>query len=128
MKDKRKGDRHKKCGRHKTPRCRICNSHSWASHVLCTSRSDAKRRGSAAADILPGDLVVIMKASKFCIGCGGKLNWKEGKTPSLHHNHKTGEVYGFCHSNCNVAEGLLSKLTVEQRKHFIKEFFPEVFS
>jgi len=40
-----------------------------------------------------------------CWRCGQPLNWDKlgmGKTPHLHHNHITGELYGFTHAACNV--------------------------
>ena len=38
-----------------------------------------------------------------CERCGEPLVWELGKrtTPHLHHNHKTGEIYGFTHPVCN---------------------------
>jgi hypothetical protein len=40
---------------------------------------------------------------KLCWRCKQPLEWAftVGKTPHLHHNHKTGEIYGFTHPRCN---------------------------
>ncbi len=107
--------------------CRICNPRGWASGILSVANGAARRRGYARPDISPDDLIVVMRASKTCAGCGGKLNWNKKPTPHLHHSHKDGGVSGFCHQLCNQAEGMLGKLTIEQRRKFIWEFFPEVF-
>jgi hypothetical protein len=39
-----------------------------------------------------------------CERCGEPLSWEfgAGKTPHLHHNHITGEIYGFTHPVCNA--------------------------
>ena len=41
-----------------------------------------------------------------CVICGKLLTWEfgRGKTPHLHHNHETGEIYGFACSRCNTEE------------------------
>lgn len=119
--------------RHKVHRshCRICHSRGWASGILSVANGAAKLRGYAKPNISAEDLIILMRASKFCVGCGGNLNWTskpKKRTPHLHHNHETGVVSGFCHQFCNQAEGMLSKLTPEQRKQFVKTFFPEVFN
>lgn len=120
--------RPKKFCKHKihASHCRICNPRGWASGILSVANGMANRRGYAKPDISPDDLIVIMRASKTCIGCGGKLNWGGKRAPHLHHNHKDGGVSGFCHQLCNQAEGMLSKLTPTQRKQFIINFFPEI--
>lgn len=44
----------------------------------------------------------LMKAA-MCWRCQEPMNWifVAGKTPHLHHNHNTGEIYGFTHPHCN---------------------------
>jgi len=40
---------------------------------------------------------------KNCVLCGEPLDWELGRgtTPHLHHDHETGEIYGFAHPKCN---------------------------
>jgi hypothetical protein len=44
----------------------------------------------------------------------------------LHHNHETGEVYGFAHRDCNRMEGFFGKLTTAQQVRFLQTQFPDV--
>lgn len=40
---------------------------------------------------------------KNCLLCNEPLKWVlgNGKTPHCHHDHFTGEIYGFSHGTCN---------------------------
>jgi Recombination endonuclease VII len=107
--------------------CRRCNPLGWAKGCLSVFKGTAKRRRYTPPNITPEKFVYLMQTTKLCAGCGGKLNWETNR-PHLHHNHKTGEVLGFCHQMCNQAEGMLSKLTQEERKIFFKTFFFEDFN
>lgn len=124
----------KECGggaicKHKIHRawCFKCSPLSFARNRLSLFKTQAKRKGYTCPDITPEGFLFLMKISTHCVGCGGLLNWKTKQTPHLHHNHKTGYVFGFCHPLCNQVEGMLSVLSVNERKHFINAFFPEVF-
>lgn len=92
---------------------------------MITFKKTAKRRGYVPPDITPEQYLRLERKSKKCFGCNGALD--ETKTSHLHHNHATGEVYGFCHSLCNQAEGMLSKMKFEEKVNFLSVFFPEVF-
>jgi hypothetical protein len=45
----------------------------------------------------------MMEAS-VCERCKKPLLWDTNakKLPHLHHNHETGEIYGFTHPRCNL--------------------------
>jgi len=107
--------------------CRVCSPRGWASGILSVARGAAHRRNYAAPQITPEDLVRLMSKSDECVMCGSGLVWTKPR-PHLHHDHKTGEVKGFSHPNCNFAEGMLSKMSDVERKTFIREVFPEVLA
>jgi hypothetical protein len=107
--------------------CKECYPLRWAVGRLAVSKADARRRNRALPKITAIELLSLIDVSKVCIGCGGLLDWDLSSSPHMHHNHVTGVVLGFCHSYCNQAEGMLSKMTVEERKTYIRNFFPEVF-
>jgi len=107
--------------------CRLCHPLGWAKGCLSVFRGDAKRHGYKAPNIPPEQFVARMKQTKRCTACNGRLNWLKKPHPHLHHNHETGEVIGFCHPVCNQAEGMLAKLTHQERINFLACFFPEVF-
>lgn len=106
--------------------CRVCRPRGWASGILSVAKGAASRRGYTPPRINSENLVLLMKVSKFCAGCGGKLEWNNKPTPHLHHSHKTGRVSGFCHQLCNQSEGMLSKLSIEEQYNFVKNFFPHL--
>ena len=59
---------------------------------------------------------------KLCWRCRKPMHWEnlgKGKTPHLHHNHETGEIYGFTHSRCNPSA--LEEEIRELRKEIIKK-------
>lgn len=118
-----------KHSKHRT-HCILCSPLSAAVARLCVSKADARRCGFAPPNISPEGLVSLVRSSKRCFGCDGLLDWdnKESRRrPHLHHNHLTGEVHGFCHPICNQAEGMLTRLTHQERINFLTVFFPEVF-
>lgn len=106
--------------------CRICRPIGWAKGCLSVFKGSAKRRGYTPPNITAENFVKLMLKSKRCFGCDSRLDW-ENTSPHLHHNHATGEVLGFCHSLCNQAEGMLSKMTSQERLNFITTFFCEIF-
>ena len=38
----------------------------------------------------------------LCILCEKQLDFKDGRPPDLHHDHKTGTIYGFTCHRCNL--------------------------
>jgi hypothetical protein len=68
-----------------------------------------------------------------CERCGEALKWEfgVGKTPHLHHNHETGEIYGFTHPVCNPQameqeiERLRTNLTDIARDEFDRRVYLE---
>lgn len=77
--------------------CRISNT-------LRHGSRDARTHGYAAIDPnTPHEKIQRMMENPSCVLCGEPLVWDFGlgKTPHLHHNHTTGEVYGFTHPHCN---------------------------
>lgn len=74
-------------------------------YILMSSRLNAKQSGGYA--FIPSDtphsVIRKMMEDPNCERCGQSLKWEfgRGKTPHLHHDHDTGEIYGFTHSVCN---------------------------
>jgi recombination endonuclease VII len=104
--------------------CRVCSCGSaraygrgvgptgllgWAKNIIAQINKTAKLGAYIGAKITPEELVHLREESTYCCdGCGEKLNWcTDGsfRNPSLHHNHKTGEVRGFTTAMCNRVEG-----------------------
>jgi hypothetical protein len=52
----------------------------------------------------PHSVIRAMMEEPNCVLCSLPLTWEfgMGKTPHLHHNHVTGEIYGFTHARCNA--------------------------
>jgi hypothetical protein len=78
-------------------RCRVAS-------IINGSRASAAKYGftSIALDT-PHIVIRKMMDDPICERCGEPLTWEIGfgKTPHLHHNHETGEIYGFTHPVCN---------------------------
>jgi hypothetical protein len=51
----------------------------------------------------PHSFIHTMMQRDICVICGEPLEWKLGQitTPHLHHDHLTGQIYGFAHAKCN---------------------------
>ena len=74
------------------------------SYMLLGSRKAAKLHGYTPIDPKTPHLVIRkMMEEKNCERCNEPLKWEfgYGKTPHLHHDHDTGEIYGFTHPWCN---------------------------
>lgn len=74
------------------------------SKILSFSSIAAKNRGYVPIPRNTPHLIIRkMMDEPNCERCGEPLKWEFGigKTPHLHHNHETGEIYGFTHSICN---------------------------
>ncbi len=79
-------------------RCRVSN-------ILRSSAGDAKKHGYTPINPNTPHLVIRqMMEEKNCTLCGNPLDWSvlgRGTTPHLHHDHVTGQIYGFAHAKCN---------------------------
>jgi hypothetical protein len=66
----------------------------------------AKTRGYAPIDSTTPHSVIRKMMKQNCVLCGDPLVWAlgSGKTPHLHHDHSTGEAFGFAHPRCNTTE------------------------
>jgi hypothetical protein len=104
----------------------------WAKHLILTWQQRSRKHGYALAKISPEELVVLRQNSTYCAdGCGLKLKWnsKIERNPCLHHDHKTGKVFGFIVPRCNLAEGILKKIENSDPNkliHWIASHFPTV--
>jgi hypothetical protein len=105
----------------------------WAKSLISTSRKEAQLDGYQMAKITPEELAVLRKNAAYCAdGCGQKLKWcTDGsfRNPHLHHNHKTGEVYGFVTKYCNSAQGLFSRIgngNMELQVKWLEYHFPHI--
>lgn len=92
------------------------------SDLLNSSRQNA-RVGGYTAIACDTSHVVIRRwmEEPNCWRCQQPLDWNSlgrGKTPHLHHNHITGEIYGFTHSTCNphAEEEVFDRLYDENRR------------
>jgi len=85
----------------------IWHKHRFAcrvAHILHASRIGAKRGNYAPIDpTTPHSVVRAMMEDPNCERCGQPLPWQLGRgtTPHLHHDHTTGEIFGFTHPVCN---------------------------
>ena len=72
--------------------------------ILNKSSREAKIGGYKPIDqSISHAFIREMMAKTVCVLCHEPLKWElgKGKTPHLHHDHETGEPYGFTHSACN---------------------------
>jgi hypothetical protein len=95
--------------------CRVCDPIKWATSVLALNKHLAKKSGYIEPKITPDELLKLPKS--VCYLCRSSL---VGHRIHLHHNHLTGKVYGYVHSNCNRVEGLLGRLSLDELKIFMK--------
>jgi hypothetical protein len=80
------------------------NWHCRAALLLRGSRTASRKWGYKPINLkTPHSAIRKLMGHKNCVCCGEPLRWVFGKgtTPHLHHNHKTGEMYGFAHPKCN---------------------------
>jgi hypothetical protein len=94
--------------------------HCRVATAIIRSQYDGRKRGYASIPIsTPHSVIRKMMEQPNCELCGESLVWEFGlgKTPHLHHNHETGEVYGFTHSSCNprALEREIGRLKVENK-------------
>lgn len=90
---------HKPHRSHKSSECRV-------SQILSTSNNSARKYGYTSIEpSTPHHAIHKMMEEPLCWRCRKPLGWdlaiEKGETPHLHHNHDTGEIYGFVHPRCN---------------------------
>src|SRR6266851_7348193 len=103
---------------------RSVGGRSWQCRVgmiLLNSRRDAVKWAYVPIDINTSHSVIRkLMEIKICWRCKQPLEWVfgSGKTPHLHHDHKTGEIYGFTHPRCNLQalEHEIGELKVRDHK------------
>lgn len=75
------------------------------SQVVAGGNCEARSKGYKPIDPeTPHHIIRAMMDEPLCWRCKRPLDWTnfgKGKTPHLHHNHDTGEIYGFTHPHCN---------------------------
>jgi hypothetical protein len=91
------------------------------SFMLLGSRKAARLYGYVPIDPkTPHHVIRNLMEEPNCERCGEPLRWEfgYGKTPHLHHDHETDEVYGFTHPWCNprALQREIDKLKKENRK------------
>jgi hypothetical protein len=78
-------------------RCRVAK-------IVEQSVHHCRKLGYASIDKnTPHAAIRALMENENCWRCKKPLVWVFGlgKTPHLHHNHQTGEIYGFTHPKCN---------------------------
>jgi hypothetical protein len=76
--------------------------------IINRSQRQVRRTGDKPiSKNTPHSTIRTMMENPNCIACGQPLKWGfgRGKTPPLHHSHKTGAPWGFTHMRCNVEFG-----------------------
>lgn len=83
--------------------CWHCNPLGWARQTLTNQREQAKRGRYIPAAITAPEIVELRRNAVSCPLCLQPLEWdkKDASAPHLHHDHRTGKVYGYTHGNCN---------------------------
>jgi hypothetical protein len=106
---------------------------TWAKMIIHGGKRQARLGGYKPLKITPEELISLRVKAKFCSdGCGEELKWcTDGrfKNPHLHHDHMTGEVYGFVTKKCNSAQGLFSKIgdgNLNAQLNWLKFHFPDI--
>lgn len=92
-----------------------------AAMIIRANTKDAARRGYTAVDQnTQHSIIYDLMNEKNCCRCHQPLIWEFGiaKTPHLHHDHKTGEIFGFTHPKCNpkAMEDEIKELRAEVRE------------
>jgi hypothetical protein len=75
-----------------------------AAYLVTHSRIVATKLGYAPIPSnTPHSVIRKLMDEPNCERCRQPLMWELGnhKTPHLHHDHETGEIYGFTHPKCN---------------------------
>jgi hypothetical protein len=96
-------------------RCRVDS-------ILQHSQWAAKKWNYAPMPLdTPHAVILKLMGVSRCERCGESLSWDDlgrKNTPHLHHDHLTGEIYGFTHNRCNLQamENEINRLKTELRK------------
>jgi hypothetical protein len=107
--------------------CWHCDPRGWADHCIRRAKSDAKRRNHAGPEINPEELVNLRRKSDTCFFCEQTLSWSNPKnSPHLHHDHDTGEVFGYAHPVCNNIEGYIKSLGPSAAVKFLRNMLRKV--
>lgn len=76
-----------------------------AASIIYGSQASARRDGNKPIPLdTPHSVIRKLMNEPNCERCGEPLVWNFApgkKAPHLHHNHDTGEIYGFTHPVCN---------------------------
>jgi hypothetical protein len=99
----------------------------WATILLRSLNYHAEKGRYTAPHISIDRLVDLRIQSKTCALTGRPLKWSDATLPHLHHNHVTGVVVGFVCGLANKAEGMLARLTKQERASLIQKAFPDEF-
>jgi hypothetical protein len=111
----------------------VAGQRGWKCRVtyILASSLGGSRRGSYTPinPLTPHLAIREMMKQKNCILCGAPLNWKpleKERMPHLHHDHVTGEIFGFTHPHCNPRAlereiDRLKKIIKRYKKIFRKE-------
>src|SRR5260370_29949030 len=105
----------------------------WGNGLMRNRKSYSKKLGYKPPQITAKQLVNLRNNTTRCSdGCGQKLRWctnGDFMNPHLHHDHKTGKIYGFTTAHCNSAQGHFEKIgrgsTFSQMK-WLRFHFPAV--
>jgi hypothetical protein len=109
------------CEHGRRSQCWLCDPLGWASHCINRAKSDAKSRKHLAPKIAAEELVELRRRSDVCCFCEQALSWADSKnSPHLHHDHETGEVFGYAHPVCNKFEGQVMSLGVQAAIVFLE--------
>lgn len=106
-------------------KCRV--SAIWQSVALQAKKGGYK---SLAPTYAHADIREMMETPNCCI-CLEPLSWNRfavGYTPVPHHDHETGELYGFAHARCNIIASLRGEQIVRMKTalRFLDEVIDEI--
>ena len=80
----------------------------------------SKSKGYHAPNTTPEEMLAMWNEQKeICVACGGKLELRGRNGSCFDHDHVTGQPRGFIHDRCNKVEGMMSKMTLDERTEFL---------
>lgn len=97
-------------------------AHYCRAAIIISSNIHTSRRGGykSISPNTPHSVIWALAKEKDCWRCHKPLVWDLGlsKTPHLHHDHRTGEIFGFTHPKCNLhaLEDEIEELKIEIRR------------
>lgn len=127
---------------------RWTTSHCWESRKYEQARSENRRLGRTSQGLVTRMKYLISAAAKNalkggykpylispeemvqqweqqlgkCLACGQSLDLFKA---AYHHDHETGEGFGFLHQWCNCAEGRIKVMSNEEFSNFIRYVRPD---